>query len=253
MKNFTNQEKEEDVIFGRNPILEAIRDGYEIEKIIIQDSLRGDFEKEIRQLCKTHNIPMSKSPEVRLNTLSGKGNHQGIVAYISPVRFVRLDDVLAHAFDQGKNPSVIVLENISDVRNLAAISRTALVMGFDAIVITAKNHARINADCVKVSAGAILKIPVCREKNMTSVFDILKGYGIQSFATDLHTKVRTQDADFTGPIAIILGSEDKGVTYESKQMADHQIKIPQLSEFDSLNVSVAAGIIMYEVVRQRVD
>ena len=251
MRHQRKNKEAEDIIIGRNPVVEAIKKGYEIEKIIIQDTIRGEFEKEIRGLCKELGIPLSKAPTEKLNFITGRKNHQGIVGFISPIKFQKLEDIIAMAFAEGKNPSVMVLEGVSDVRNLAAIARSALVFGFDALVITSKNRARINADAVKASAGAILKIPVCREKNMISIFEILSVNGIKSFATDLAADNFIGASDLTGPSAIVMGSEEKGLSLETKRMSSQLVKIPQASDFDSLNVSVAAGIIMYELNRQR--
>jgi 23S rRNA (guanosine2251-2'-O)-methyltransferase len=239
------------LLIGRNPIVEAIEDGKEIEKIFINATLRGEFEKEIRQLSKTYNIPVVKVPPEKLNFLANNQNHQGILAYVSPVKFQKLAEVIPHIYAEGKMPSFVILEGVSDVRNLAAIARSALVMGIDALVITAKNTARINEETVKISAGAILKIPVCREKNMFDVIETLQSNGIKIYATDLREATPIHQADFNLPMAFILGDEHLGVTPESIKASDERIKIPQPIDFDSLNVSVAAGVIMYEMVRQR--
>ncbi len=239
------------MLIGRNPIVEAIKAGKELEKVFIQANLRGEYEKEIRQLTKEYNIPLVKVPQEKLNSLASNKNHQGILAFISPIKFQLLSDVLPHVFSDGKSPCIVVLESVSDVRNLAAIARSAYVMGIDAIVITSKNCARINEDTVKISAGAILNIPVCREKNMIEVIKILKDNGLKIFATDLKGAKSIDSVDFNLPCAIVMGDEHSGVTLETLREADEKIKIPQVSDFDSLNVSVAAGIIMYEIVKQR--
>ncbi len=239
------------ILIGRNPIIEAVQAGKEIEKIFVNNQLRGEYEKEIRSLAKEHEIPLVKVPIEKINAQVGNKNHQGIIAYISPVVFQDLNDVVAHAFATHGNPLIMVLESVSDVRNLAAISRSAYVMGADAVVITAKNSARINEDTVKISAGAILNIPICREKNMFEVVRILKDNGIKIFATDLKGADSIEQTDFKEPSAIIMGDEHSGVTLETLRASDVKIKIPQFTDFDSLNVSVAAGIILYEVRRQR--
>lgn len=240
-----------EIIFGRNPIVEAIKQGKAVDKIIILDTLRGEFEKEVRHLSKEHNIPLSKAPQGKLNQLTNGQNHQGILAFISPISFQSLEDVLQLCFAEGRNPLIMVLEGVSDVRNLAAIARSAHVFGADAIVMTSKKSAAINGDTVKISAGAILKIPVCREKNMIAIIDILKNNGITTAATNLHDAVELGSCDFTTPLAIVMGAEGDGVTYETSKMVDYNVKIPQQSSFDSLNVSVAAGIVLYECARQR--
>lgn len=239
------------VLIGRNPLIEAIHQGRDIEKIFVLDSLRGDLEKEVRQICKERNIPLSRVPGEKLVSLCGSRNHQGVVAFISPVVFQELGAVLSFAFEMGKNPAIVVLEGVSDVRNMAAICRSALVFGMDAVVITSKKHAALNADTIKISAGAILEIPVCREKNMQSVLEKCKLYGLKVLATDLQGAVDIKAAPLDEPVAIVMGSEDSGVTVETLRQADGRIIIPQVSDFDSLNVSVAAGILFYEVMRQR--
>lgn len=241
----------DELIFGRNPIIEAIKTNRPIDKILVADSLRGEIEKEIRSLCKEYEIPLSKLPLIKLNQMTNGGNHQGIAAFISPVSFQSLEDVLQHCFANGRNPLIIVLEGVSDVRNLAAIARSAHVFGADAVVITAKKSAAINGDTVKISAGAILKIPICREKNMIAIVDILRNNGITIAATSLNNAIDLDECDFNAPLAIVMGAEGEGITYETSKMVDMQIKIPQESDFDSLNVSVAAGIVLYEANRQR--
>jgi 23S rRNA (guanosine2251-2'-O)-methyltransferase len=252
MNNKENRSKDENfLLIGRNPIFEAIEAGKEIEKIFVNAALRGEVEKELRKLSKDYNIPLVKVPLDRLNIISNHKNHQGIVAYTSPIKFQQLAEVIPHIYDQGLVPNIVILESVSDVRNMAAIARSALTMGAHALVITAKNSARINEEAVKISAGAILDLPICREKNMIEVLSILGANGIKVYATDLKGATSLPEADFTLPMAFVLGDEHLGVTPETLKMADEKIKIPQPSEFDSLNVSVAAGIIMYEIVRQR--
>lgn len=246
-----DKEKAGELIYGRNPIVEAIKKGNEFEKIYIQDSMRGETEKEIRSLCKEYNIPLSRVPTEKLNYLSRNQNHQGLIGSISPIIYQNLDLILAHVYEQGRNPLIVVLEGVSDVRNLGAIARSALLFGADALVFTAKNNASINADTIKSSAGAILQIPVCREKNMMTIIDLIQSYGVKILATDLQGASYIGEVNLTEPIAIIMGAEEKGVTLETLRRSDQRIKIPQQTDFDSLNVSVAAGVILYETLRQR--
>ncbi len=242
----------DNVVFGRHPVVDAINQQKEIDKIYLADNIRGEFEKEIRHLTTLHNIPLSKVPLQKLNQLSNRQNHQGVLAYISPVEFQDLDNVIASVFAEGRNPLIIVLESVTDVRNLAAISRSALVFGADAVVMTTKKSAGISGDAIKISAGAILKIPICREKNMFTVIDKLKVNGIKIFSTALDPKaLAIGKADLTQPLAIVMGGEGEGITLETKRASDYMIIIPQVAEFDSLNVSVAAGVVLYEVMRQR--
>ena len=243
--------QDSDIIYGRNPIIEGITNGVEIEKVLVLDTLRGEIEKEIRSLTKEHNIPLSKVPLEKLNYLTRNQNHQGLVAFVSPIKFQQLDDILAQAYHEGRDPLIVVMEGVSDVRNFAAIARTALVFGADAIVTTSKNTARINEEAVKISSGALLKLPVCRERNMPEVLDTLQGYGVQIVATDLRSATPLNECAFGNGVAIIMGSEGKGVIPETLKRSDLKIRIPQIDSFDSLNVSVAAGVILYEIQRQR--
>lgn len=239
------------IIIGRNPVYEAIVSGKQLEKVYIHDELRGEYEKKIRQATKEAMIPLVKVPNEKLHKIGNTKNHQGIVAIDSPIVYQNLTDVIAHVFDRGENPLIIVLEGVSDVRNMAAISRSALVMGAHTVVTTIKHTAQVNEDAVKISAGAILSIPICREKNMIEVLKILKLNGIKIYATDLKGASPINDVDMTSPIAIIMGDEHHGVTPETLRECDANIIIPQATTFDSLNVSVAAGIVLYEIYLQR--
>jgi len=243
--------EEKDIIYGKNPILEAIDAGWQIDKIFIQQNLRGPFEKDIRALSKTHEIPLVKVPLEKLNQLTKSNKHQGVLAFVSAVKFQDLQDVISSCFDRGENPLIIVLEGVTDMRNLAAISRSSLIFGAHAIALISKNSPRISEDLVKISMGAILKIPVCRLKNMIQVSEVLKDNGISLMVTDVQTDYFIDQVDFSKPCAIVMGSEHTGVTLETKRAADIAIKIPQAENFDSLNVSVAAGVILYEIQRQR--
>lgn len=245
------EEREIDFIYGRNAVVEALQSSQDVDKVFVSQSLSGPFEKELRASCKEKNVPLIRTPHERLKKYCRSDQHQGVVAFVSAVPLQDLDDIMMQCFEAGRTPSIVILEGVTDVRNVGAISRSAYVMGFDAMVILSKNAGRINADAVKSSAGAILQIPVCREKNMISTIEKLRNYGVVIVATDLKTDLEPTSVDLTSPIAIVMGSEDKGTTLETLKMADHVVRIPQMRDFDSLNVSVAAGMLMYEVVRQR--
>lgn len=240
----------EEFIYGRNPIIEALGANKQIEKILMLNSLRGELEKELRQYCKEHSIPIIKVPEEKLNALVRSGKHQGIVAYLSPVVYMNLQDVISHDYDRGKLPFIVVLEGVNDSRNIAAISRSAYVFGASAIVLTLKNTARLGEETVKISAGALLHIPVCREKNMATIIQTLKNNGIKIISTAMENAQIISKVDLTGAIALILGSEHDGVSSAVIKESDEVVKIPMDNNFDSLNVSVAAGIAMYERIRQ---
>lgn len=243
--------KDPNFIYGKNPVLEALNGGHTIEKVIIHNTLRGELEKEIRKLCKDLQVPLSKVPLEKLDYLTYKQNHQGVAAFLSPIKFVDLDDVISKTFDEGRNPVIFALEGISDVRNVGAIARSAHVFGIDAIAFPMKNSGRINEDTVKISAGALLKLPVCREQNMDLLIDKCLQHGLRIIATDLRAEKDLTQPEMKEPCLIILGSEDRGITPETRKRAEVLIKIPQYSGFDSLNVSVAAGIVAYEVAKQR--
>lgn len=240
----------EEFIYGRNPINEAIGANKQIEKILMLNSLRGELEKKLRQYCKEHSIPLIKVPEEKLNSLVKSGKHQGVVAYLSPVVYMNLQDVISHDYDQGRLPFLVVLEGVNDSRNIAAIARSAYVFGASAIVLTLKNTARLGEETVKISAGALLHIPICRERNMTTIIQTLKNNGIKIISTAMENAKVISKVDFKGAIALIMGSEHDGVSSTVLKESDEVVKIPMDNNFDSLNVSVAAGIAMYERIRQ---
>lgn len=241
-----------DLIFGKNAVLEAFDAGLDIEKVFVLNNIRGEFEVQIRNLCKDANVPLAKVPEIKLNELSKFKAHQGVVALISPIKYYDHKDVIAAAFEKGEVPLLLVLDGVTDVRNIGAIARSAYFFGAQGIIICGNFGGRINEDTVKTSAGAILKLPVCRVNSLLHLVSDLQSSGLKVIATSL-TKDATlpENSDLTEPIAIILGAEDKGLHYKVLEIVDEVVKIPALGEFDSLNVSVAAGVLLYECTRQR--
>lgn len=230
--------------------MDAIAAGKTIDKVLLQTGTRGELEKEIRQLSKEHNFAVQFVPKERLSKFAG-GNHQGILAFISEVPFYKVEDVVPGIFEKGETPLILILEGVTDVRNFGAIARSAEVCGAHAIVIPTKGSAQINADAVKTSAGALLKIPVCKEPSLTRTIEYLQQCGLQVIASDLRASKKIFELDFTVPLAIIVGSEDEGVNRAILKMANHTFIIPQKGETDSFNVSVATGIMLYEATRQR--
>jgi len=240
----------QNTVYGLYPVMEALNTGKEIEKIFIQKGLRGDTIGELMQMLKQRHIPYQFVPFEKLNRITRK-NHQGVIATISPVVFYRIEDVLPGIYEEGKTPFVIVTDRITDVRNFGAILRTAECSGVNAVIMPSKNTAQLNSDTIKSSAGAIYKVPLCRSENLKNTLDFLKQSGLRIVAATEKAEQSCFDADLSGPLALLLGSEGEGISGEYLKKADLKVKIPLFGEIESLNVSVAAGVLMYEVVRQR--
>jgi len=238
------------IIYGRHPVVDTIRAGKPVDKVLLQQGIRGEFEKEIRHLCREFDIPFKVVPKDRLSKFSN-GNHQGIIALLSPIQYFKIEDVLPMVYEQSRTPLFLLLDEVTDVRNFGSIARSAEVCGADAIIIPSKGAARINEDAMKTSAGALSKIPVCRSSSLMNAIEFLQLSGIQIVASSLRAEKKLYELDLTVPTAFIIGSEGEGVSQALLRKADEQFIIPQLGETDSLNVSVATGIMMYEVMRQR--
>ncbi|MBD8387219.1 23S rRNA (guanosine(2251)-2'-O)-methyltransferase RlmB [Dysgonomonas sp. BGC7] len=242
--------KEKEMIFGIRAVIEAIEAGKEIDKVIVKRELQGDLSKELFSVLKTHNISVQRVPNERLDRFTRK-NHQGVIAFLSAITYEKIEDIVPFLYENGKDPFILVLDGLTDVRNFGAIARTCEVAGVNAIVIPAKGSVTVNADAVKTSAGALLKIPVCKEQSLTQAIQFLKNSGIKVVAAtergaEMYTKV-----DFRGPVAFVMGAEDVGVSNDNLRIADNLVKIPQFGTIGSLNVSVAAGVLIYEAIRQR--
>ncbi len=240
----------QEMVYGIRPVLEAIDAGNQVEKAFVQRGAGSEAFRELLRKFKDFDIPYQVVPVEKLNKLTRK-NHQGVVAYISPITFSNIEHIVPGLYEQGKMPFLLILDRISDVRNFGALLRTAESAGVDAVVIPSKGSAQLNSGTIKSSAGAIYKIPVCRAHNLKEVIDFLKGSGIKVAAATEKTTQPYFKTDLTGPVAIIMGSEGEGVSGEYLKKADVKLKIPMLGEIESLNVSVAGGVLMYEVVRQR--
>jgi|TARA_B100000780_G_scaffold244186_1_gene187686 23S rRNA (guanosine2251-2'-O)-methyltransferase len=242
--------EEKNFIFGIRPIIEAIKSGKTIDKLFIQKGLHNDLFAELWKLVRVRRINYKHVPLEKINRLTRK-NHQGVFAFISPIDFHNIEDVVPKIFEEGKNPLIIILDRITDVRNFGAIARTCECVGADTILIPEQNSAAVNADAVKTSAGALHKMNICRTWNLRLSIQFLKDSGIQIIACTEKTQSNIYQADFTKPTAIILGSEEDGVSPEYLKMCDLKTKIPLNGKISSLNVSVATGVICYEALRQR--
>lgn len=244
------EENKQDMVYGIRPVMEALRSGKEVEKAFVQRGVHGEAFKELMGLMKDHEVPYQSVPLEKLNKLTKK-NHQGVVAYISPISFCRVEETVLKLFEEGKEPFLLILDRITDVRNFGALLRTAVSAGVHAVIIPSKGSAQLNAGTIKSSAGAIYQIPICRAHNLKNVIEYLKASGIKVAAATEKTETLLFQQDLKGPIAVIMGSEGEGVSKEYLKKADIRLKIPMLGKIDSLNVSVAGGVIMYEILRQR--
>lgn len=245
-----NNNPQSDIIFGIHPILEGLQADQTFDKILILNTLRTPQAKEVIRLAREKGVSLNKVPEQKLNRITRK-NHQGVIAFISPIEFQDIEDILPNLFSDGKNPFLLILDRVSDVRNFGAIVRTAECAGVDAIIIPKKGAAQINAETTKTSTGAIFNIPICKVAGIDSVIPFLKDSGIQLVACTEKTNNNYTDIDYSVPTGIIMGSEEAGIAISNINKCDYSAKLPLKGKTESLNVSVAAGIIMYEVVRQR--
>lgn len=247
----TRREKgDNNYIFGTRAVLEAVDAGKEIEKIVIQKGLQNDQVKTLLITLKKLKIPYKFVPREKLNRITRK-NHQGIICYLSPIQFKSLENVVETAYGEGRDPFLVILDRITDVRNFGAIARTLECVGADALVIQSHGNALVGGDAMKTSAGALNLVPVCREENLKQTIKNLKQSGLQIIGCTEKTDQMIYGADLSGPIAIVLGSEEDGISSEYLKLCDGKVKIPLFGKIESLNVSVSAGIILYEILRQR--
>ncbi|MCT4622422.1 MAG: 23S rRNA (guanosine(2251)-2'-O)-methyltransferase RlmB [Schleiferiaceae bacterium] len=249
MKETSKSEWQTHPIHGIRPIIEAIEAGKEIDKIFIQKGLSGDLIGQLRDLTRKKDIPLKQVPIDKLNRITRK-NHQGVIAYIAPVSFQPLQDAISR-LEEKEAPLILMLDRVTDVRNFGAITRTAECVGADAIVIGKQGAAPVNADAVKTSTGALLRVPICREQNLKTTLQTLKENGYQAIACTEKTSASIYEPDYTKPTVVIMGSEEDGISDTLLKRADHLAAIPMHGKIGSLNVSVAAGIILYEALRQR--
>lgn len=238
------------LIFGIRAIIEAIEAGKEVEKILIKRGLQNELYGELKQLIKLHKLPTQQVPIEKLNRVTRK-NHQGCIAYISPIEFQNAEETIISLFEQGKTPLLLLLDRVTDVRNFGAICRTAECAGVDAIIIPSRGSAQINADTVKASAGAVMRLPICRCENLKDILEFIANSGIQIHGASEKASDTIYSADFTTPTAFIMGSEEDGISPEYLKRCTNTCKIPLMGEIASLNVGAATSVVLFEAVRQR--
>jgi 23S rRNA (guanosine2251-2'-O)-methyltransferase len=244
--------KKSTIIIGRQPVIEAMENGHPIDKILFQQNVSGDSIGRIRKLAQERAIPIQQVPAEKLNSLS-RANHQGCIAIAAIVEYMPLQQVIDQVVGKGEAPLFIMLDGITDVRNIGGIARTAICCGAQAIIIPDKGIGALNEDAMKASAGALEKINICRVGSLLKAVDELHMNGIQVFTTDMKAPVKVFETDFLQPCCIIMGNEEKGVQPYLNKAADGQFNIPMKGSFDSFNVSVATGIIMFEAMKQRMS
>lgn len=242
--------KKKNFLAGRNPLIEAINSGQTIDKILLNKSATGENIQTIKSLAKQHNIPIQFVPNEKLNSLTNT-NHQGVIAFKSAITYQSLQDVIDLVNNNGEIPLFLILDSITDIRNIGAIARTAVCCGVQAIIIPGKGVGALNEDAVKTSAGALEQINICRVNSLMKMVDELHLNGIQVYASEMKADKMLFNLNLKIPIAIVMGSEDKGVTNALTKICDGTFKIPMIGNFESLNVSVATGMILYEATKQR--
>lgn len=240
------------VVFGIRAVIEAIESGKQVDKVLMKKDLSGDLARELLSVAREYNVPVQRVPAERINRVTRK-NHQGVIAFMAAVDYYHVDDIVPALYDEGINPFIVVLDGVTDVRNFGAIARTCECAGVNAIVIPERNSVSVNADAVKTSAGALNYLPVCRERNLVNAVKYLRDSGFKVMGASEKTDLNYTKADFTGPVAIVLGAEDTGISADILRLCDTLVAIPEFGEINSLNVSVAGGIMIYEVVRQRLN
>ena len=234
------------VVFGIRAVIEAIESGKQVDKVLMKKDLGGELARELLSVTREYNVPVQRVPVERINKVTRK-NHQGVIAFMAAVDYYHVDDIVPALYDEGINPLVVVLDGVTDVRNFGAIARTCECAGVNCIVIPERNSVSVNADAVKTSAGALNYLPVCRERNLVKAVQYLRDSGFKVMGASEKTDLNYTKADFTGPVAIVLGAEDTGISTDVLKLCDTLVAIPEFGQINSLNVSVA------EVVRQRLN
>ena len=253
MKNFRQQQhrpKKNTLIVGRKAIIEAMQSGKQLERIYLQATVHGEVIDEIRGLAEKNLVPINKVPVEKLNNFN-VSNHEGCVAVISKIQYQNLQDIISFIVEKGEMPFFLILDGITDIRNIGGIARSAFCFGVNAIIIPDKGVGALNEDAILTSAGALEKIPVCRVGSLMKAVDELHLNGIKVFASEMTATKKVSEINLQEPCAIVMGGEEHGVYPALMKICDDQFQIPMPGDFESLNVSVATGIILYEAIRQR--
>lgn len=252
MKNFRQQHrpKKNSLVIGRQAVLDAIHSGQQLDRIYMDAKASGSQVNEIKKIALQSGIPVNYVPVAKLNGFNVT-NHEGVVALLSKVKYYDLQEIISFTVEKGEAPLLLILDGITDIRNIGGIARTALCCGVHAIIIPDKGVGALNEDAILTSAGALERIPVCRVNSLMKAVDDLHLNGIKVFASEMTAEKNIFDCDFKEPVAIVMGSEEKGVYPSLMKICDEKIKIPMKGGFESLNVSVATGIILYEAMKQR--
>lgn len=254
MKNFRNRQqqrpKKNTLIIGRQAVITAMQNGKQLERIYLQATVHGEVIDTIKSLAEKKLIPINKVPVEKLNSFN-VSNHEGCVAVISKIQYQDLQDVISFVVEKGETPLLLILDGITDIRNIGAIARSAFCFGVHAIVIPDKGVGALNEDAILTSAGALEKIAVCRVSSLMKAVDEMHLNGIKVFASEMTASKKIFDLNFNEPCAIVLGGEEHGIYPALMKICDEQFNIPMTGDFESLNVSVANGVILYEVMKQR--
>lgn len=238
------------MIFGIRAVIEAIEAGKDIDRLLIKKDLQGDLSHELFAALKGQDIPVQRVPVEKLNRITRK-NHQGVIAFTTQITYQHVSDLVPLIFEQGRDPFFVLLDGVTDVRNFGAIARTCECAGVDAIIIPSKNSVSVNADAIKTSAGALHTLPVCRENQIAQTLKYLRNCGIRIAAATEKGDMDYTKGQYSGPVCLVMGAEDKGIPQEHLALCDEWVRIPILGHIQSLNVSVAAGVLIYEIVKQR--
>ncbi len=240
-----------DYIYGIRAVIEAVEAGKEIDKVLVSRDLHGDLARELMLVLKNHGVLVQKVPVEKIDRITRR-NHQGVIAVLSAVTYDSLSNIVPTIYEEGRLPFIVLLDGVTDVRNFGAIARTCECAAVDAIVIPRRGGVGVNGDAMKTSAGALSYLPVCRETSILNAVKFLKDNGFKIFAASEKSDLNYTHADYASvPVAIVMGAEDVGISEDVLRFCDTKVSIPQLGRIGSLNVSVAAGVMIYEVVRQR--